>query len=217
MKHITRIAFLALASLAAASAQAQVINGNFGSGANGLAGWTVLGDAKVSSGVLSLTTAATVLPDATFNLSGVSAADINLLEPAAGVAAHGLNLNEQEAYEGSLVQQSFVVAAGQTLSFTWSFSTADAQFLDHAFVVFNGQVNTLASSASPGLATQSFSRTFSQAGAVKLSFGVVDTGDYEVVSRLNISNVQITPVPEAATWLMLGLGLAGLHLRSRRA
>jgi hypothetical protein len=214
MKAIARITFLTLTGLAC-SAQAQVVNGNFGAG---LAGWTVFGDAITSAGTLTLTTAALEAPDTPFNLSGTSAVEYFALTVAASVAPAAFDLSlEDFATEGSLVQQSFVVAAGQTLSFSWSFNTSETQLLDHAFVVLNGQVNTLATRANPGAASQSFSRTFTQGGPVKLSFGVVDTGDYNVVSKLNISNVQITPVPEPATWLMWGLGLGGLMMTRRRA
>jgi hypothetical protein len=209
---LTHLTALLAATVLATPAHAQVVNGNF---AAGLSGWTVRGDAITSAGTLSITTAATVDPDTPFNLSGNSAQDSEVLRLAANVAVAGLDLGDQTAYEGTLVQQSFAVLAGQTLSFSWSFSSNDAQFLDHAFVVLNGQVNTLASSANPGGASQVFSRTFAAGGPVTLSFGVVDTGDYDLVSTLKIRNVQITAVPEPATWLLMALGAGAMLLRRK--
>jgi hypothetical protein len=215
-KHLGAAGLLAAALLATTAAQAQIVNGNFGAG---LAGWTVRGDAITNAGTLTLTTAATVDGDAGFNLSGNPALDINVLEPAAGVAPYAFDLPAGlptgTAYEGTLVQQSFVAAAGQTLSFTWFFSTPETTLRDHAFVVINGQVNTLATGSNVGNALNTFSRTFSQSGPVLLSFGVVDTDDYDLVSRLNIRNVQITAVPEPAAWLLMVLG-TGLILQRRR-
>jgi hypothetical protein len=206
---------LASALLGATAAHAQIVNGNFSAG---LAGWTVKGDAITSAGTLTLTTAATVDGDAAFNLSGNSALDVNLLGPAAGVAPNAFDLPTGftgAAYEGTLVQQSFVAAAGQTLSFTWFFSTPETTLRDHAFVVINGQVNTLATGLAVGNALNTFSRTFTQSGPVLLSFGVVDTEDFDVVSKLNIRNVQITAVPEPAAWLLMVLG-AGVIFQRRR-
>ncbi len=213
---------LAASLFGAHAAQAQIVNGTFGAG---LAGWTVKGDAVTnvvaSAGTLTLTTAATVDGDAAFNLSGNSALDVNVLGPAAGVAPSAFDLAAGlptgAAYEGTLVQQSFVAAAGQTLSFTWFFSTPETTLRDHAFVVINGQVNTLATGSNVGNALNTFSRTFTQSGPVLLSFGVVDTDDFDVVSTLNIRNVQITAVPEPAAWLLMVLGAGVIYQRRRRA
>jgi PEP-CTERM motif len=215
-RTLTVHALLALAAIGAAShAHAQVLNGNFGSG---LTNWNPLGDVIVTVDVpprtVTLSTAAT---EETGNWSGISAADVGILEVAAGVVGNGFNLNEQQSWEGSLIKQNFVVTAGQTLSFQWSFRTNETLFLDHAFVAFNGQVTTLATSASPGLSSQSFSRTFTQSGPVLLAIGVVDTGDVDGVSYLSIKNVQITPVPEPSTWLLMAAGAGLLAWRSRRA
>lgn len=180
------------------------------------AAWTTAGDAIDSAGSLTLTTAyhAPGDPDTAFNLSGTAAVDIGVVETAAGLPFYALDLGEQAATEGSLAWQSFSVAAGDTLSFNWSFSSADADFLDHAFVVLDGQLVTLATTAQPGAALNSFSHSFANAGLVTLALGVVDTVDYLGVSTLNVSALQISPVPEPASALLLLAG--GAALLSRR-
>ncbi len=201
-------------ALLAGSAAAQADTGS-------LAGWAVLGDAVAQNGALVLTTAYAEPgdPDQPFNLSGVSAADIALVEAAAGVAAYALDLPEPEyGREGSVVAQSFAVAAGDTLRFSWSFGTLEDQFQDHAFVVIDGQVVTLATAGAPGLATQTFEYGFATAGTATLALGVIDTGDVLGVSTLSVSSLSVTAVPEPATlalWLA-GLGLVGVAARRRR-
>jgi hypothetical protein len=217
LKVFSTAALAATVFLGVGSAQAQIVNGNFNAG---LSGWTVRGDAVASAGTLTLTTAATVDGDAAFNLSGNPALEVAVLEPAAGVVPRAFGLPDGlptgEAYEGTLVQQSFVAAAGQTLSFTWFFSTPETTLRDHAFVVLNGQITTLATGTNTGNALNTFSRTFTQSGPVLLSFGVVDTDDYEVVSGLNIRNVQITAVPEPAAWWLMLVGVGVIFQRRRR-
>lgn len=215
MKSPTR-QLIAAATLAllAGSASAQANTGS-------LAGWTVLGDVVAQTGAIVLTTAYAEAgdPDQPFNLSGTSAADIALVEAAAGVPTYSLDLPEPEyGREGSLVAQSFAVAAGDTLRFNFSFSTREDVFQDRAFVVLNGQVLTLATRSLPGLPDAGFEYTFTSAGVATLGFGVVDTGDYLGVSTLSVSNLSVTAVPEPATtalWLA-GLGLVGFAARRRR-
>lgn len=215
MKSSTRqhIAAATLALLAgSASAQA---------GTGSLAGWTALGDVVTQAGAIVLTTAYAEVgdPDQPFNLSGTSAADIALVEAAAGVPAYGLDLPEPEyGREGSLVSQSFAVAAGDTLAFTWAFGTQETVFQDRAFAVINGQVLTLATAGAPGSATQRFEYSFAGAGTATLALGVIDTGDYLGVSALTVSNLSVTAVPEPASlalWLA-GLGLVASVARRRR-
>ena len=183
-----------------------------------LAGWAVYGDAVSQGGAITLTTAyLDGDTDQPFNLSGTSAVDIGTLEAGAGVAPYALDLSAAEyATEGSLVQQSFAVGAGQTLSFTWSFATHETLFEDHAFVVVDGQVFTLATRSAPGAASQGFSYSFAQGGTASLAFGVVDTVDVLGVSSLSVQNLQVTSVPEPAAAALLLAGLIGVGGAARR-
>ncbi len=203
-----------LACLAAPlAAQAQV-------GTGSLEGWTVLGDVVAQQGSITLTTAfLDGFDDEALNLSGQPAVLADVLEPAAGVGLYGLDLNDADfATEGSLVTQSFTVSAGDTLSFDWAFGGVEDLYQDHAFVVINGELTSLATRSLPGLALNGFSLSFAGAGTVQLALGVVDTGDYLGVSTLSVSNLQITPVPEPASLAMLlaGLGLVGAAAARRR-
>lgn len=211
-KPLSRITATAALALLAGGAQAQV-------GTGSLAGWTVLGDVVAQGGSLVLTTAYAGAGDADqpFNLSGNSAVDIPFVEAAAGLPAYALDLPEPEyAREGSLLSQSFEVAAGDVLSLRFSFSTQEELFQDHAFLVLNGQVFTLATRSFPGLPNAGFEYTFASAGTATLSLGVVDTGDYYGVSTLAIGELGVTAVPEPATWALWLGGLALLGAAARR-
>ena len=202
------------------AAHAQVNNGDFG---QGLSGWNPQGDAVALAGVMTLTTASLLDPaDAPFNRSGLNPQDnVNALETAAGVAVYGLDLSQDDfTTEGTLAWQIISLAAGDTLRFNYSFSTQEGPLppnqKDHAFVVLGGQVITLATAANPPVGLHGFAYQAPTATTLRLAFGVVDTGDYIGASTLNISNVQLMPVPEVSSWALLLVGLVGLAGRLRR-
>jgi opacity protein-like surface antigen len=184
------------------------------------AAWTTAGDALAGDGTLTLSTAYALAgdPDAPFNLSGRSAVGIDQVESAAGLAPYALDLSQDEAAtEGSVAWQSFAVAAGDTLRFDWQFETRETDFEDHAFLVLDGRLLTLATRSQPGAAARTFSHSFSAGGLATLALGVVDTVDYLGVSTLTVSNLQISPVPEPATALLWAGGLLALGALRRRA
>ncbi len=209
--HLIAGAGLALLAAFGGNADAQV-------GTNTLVGWATLGDAVSQGGVITVTTA--FLDgggDQAHNLSGIAAELIGDVEAAAGVAPFALDLAiDHHGTEGSVVSQSFIAAASQSLSFDWSFATSEDKFLDHAFVVISGQLFTLATTAQPGGSLQSFSYSFAQGGPATLALGIVDTDDVNGVSSLSIANLQLgtvtAPVPEPVTWALMfaGLGLLGI-------
>ncbi len=215
IKPLLNAAALSALTLACGSAAAQAST-------TSLAGWNAFGDVIAQSDAITLTTAyLDGGADQAANVSGRSAIDIADIETAAGVAPYALDLSATEAgTEGSLVSQSFAAAAGQTLRFDWSFTSLDNLALDHAFVVLDGTVFTLATSATPGAASQSFSRVIASSGRVKLAFGVIDTHDVDGVSSLRVSRLEltgeVTAVPEPTTWMLLATGLGFIVLNARK-
>ncbi len=204
MNTTTTKTLAALLLAAAGAAQAQV------------GPWTPLGDVLVQGGSLTLSTAFNADDDAPFNLSGTPAAFIQDLENASAVQAYALDLLDQPAYEGSLVQQSLAVQAGDTLQFNWAWATQETLFEDHAFFVVDGSVFTIALRSTAAGLPATFSHTFTGSGTSLVSIGIVDTGDFNGVSTLNISNVQLAPVPEPGTWALMLMGGALLARRLQR-
>lgn len=226
----------ALAMAFAGNAMA-VTNGSFNDGLNG---WSALGDVNLQAGAILMTTASVDFEDdfpeaaGAFNASGNAAAEVAVVggvEDFIGIPLGALDSNEQFAFEGSVLKQTFNVNAGDTLSFNWNFFTNETSTgADYAFVSINGALTTLATpldaanSSLPYAYTtgfQTFSQTFDAASSVTLAFGVVDVNDYNVTSALwfdNVAlNVAVVPEPETYAMLLAGLGLLGFASRRQQA
>jgi hypothetical protein len=232
-------------ALAAAGANAQVVNGDF---AAGLAGWTSAGDASASAGnPLWLTTASsTEVDDADAglaagarNVSGHDPLPVGTgggsLEAFLGVPLGALDPDPAgfvDATEGSAASQTFTAASGSRLSFQWDLGTLDGRndptLADVAFVVIDGQVITLANSLAATTPTtlggnlahtgwMDFSTTIAGTGLHTITLGIVDVGDYVDTSSLAVADVRLSAVPEASTvpMLLAGIALVGLQRRRR--
>jgi hypothetical protein len=221
-----------LAMLFAGNAMA-VSNGSF---TNGLNGWSALGDVNLQAGAILMTTASVDFEDdfpeaaGAFNASGTAAAETGVvggIEDFIGIAMGTLNVNENFAFEGSVLKQTFNVNAGDTLTFNWNFFTNETSSgADYAFVSINGNLTQLAtpsnasSSSLPYAYTtgfQTFSQTFDAASSITLAFGVVDVNDYNVTSALWFDNVAVVPEPETYAMFLAGLGLMGFASRRKQA
>jgi len=228
-RHLIALAALAAGLFSGGNAFA-VTNGDF---TVSLAGWDAVGDASVQSSVALLTSAYDAGDDASgnFNFSGNPAVDTQVdgLETLAGLNANALG----NAWDGSLIKQTFTVNAGDTLSFQWNFLSNEvgAEFSqpDFAFVVINGALTQLGGVAqatlSPGLngfAAQTgwntFSQTFANADTVTLALGVVDVNDTVTTSALMVDQVTLSAVPEPGALMLLGAGMvfSGWSQRRRR-
>lgn len=222
-RRLLALAALAAGLLSGGNAFA-VTNGDF---TVSLAGWDAVGDASVQSSAALLTTAYDANDDVAgnFNFSGASAQDAPVLESQAGLTSGALG----NAWDGSLIKQTFTVNAGDTLSFQWNFLSNEGTSgqPDFGFVVINGALTQLGSvaqaSVTPGLngfAAQTgwntFSQTFANAGSVTLALGVVDANDVVTTSALMVDQVTLSAVPEPGALMLLGAGLVASGWSQRR-
>ena len=161
--------------------------------------------------------------DGVYTLSTNGGVSDSALESFAGIAAGSLDAEiGGNATEGSAIQSTIEVEAGDTFSFNWVFETNESSntfFNDFAFVALSlfGIDEVLATAAmdSPGT-SGSYTWTAGGAGLLTWTVGIVDVGDTIVTSTLNVSKLSPVPVPAAA--LLFGsalLGFAGFSARRK--
>jgi hypothetical protein len=141
--------------VASATSVFAIDNGGFETG--DFSGWGSIGDALVVDASIGTPPAAPrfqalisnapspgtiIAPPDRFNFSGTNAVDAEMLEAFFGLPSDTLNdnPNQQTAFEGSGIVQSFMARAGDVLSFFWNYLTDDAVFgFDFSFAVFDGR------------------------------------------------------------------------------
>lgn len=230
MQSTLRFALLAAAALSAASAQAQITNGDFSAG---LTGWSSLGDVATRDGGAYLTNAALAFDDdemgeGALNFSGTEVVPASDIEMTLSFPAGEFDPDTEGgtfALEGSLLYRDIVVQAGDVLSFSWSYFTND-EINDYAFVLFDALSFDLTSGMSYSQTTEygySFttgtqifmSAPASESRTVTFAVGVIDTSDFGSSSALMIDNVSIAPIPEPSAFAALA-GLVGLGFAASR-
>lgn len=137
--------------------------------------------------------------------------------------------DEGNVVYGSAITQTFDVNAGDKVTFQWNFLSdeqSNPMGNDLAFVLIDDTPQLLGNSFTPsGPTTSPFlmetgfqSETFSfpTAGTHRIAFGVMDVNDALGASGLLIDNVQVVPVPEAHTWVLMAAGLGAMSIWMRR-
>lgn len=154
--------------------------------------------------------------------SGPGGVSVGALESFAGFAPGALTAEGLGVVEGGSALKSTVeVAAGDTLTFDWVWSSneTDSFWNDFAFVGLSlfGVQDVIASVAMTGSSgSDSFSWVAGAAGVLTYVIGVADVGDQFVTSQLTVSKLSPVPVPAAA--LLFGsalLGFAGFSARRK--
>lgn len=182
--------------------------------------WETLGDVQiVNSNLVNLSNNSLFKDDfgigldEDYNFSGNRAIDNFFfdLETELGLLPGALDLDSNKfeyAYEGSALKKVVKVKAGEQLRFDWNFLSNETFFWDYGFLLVDNTVIELSDFNQVSVSSrnytwetgrQTYNYTFSNSGERTIAFGVVDIGDYDVSSALEISNISLLTVNQDTT------------------
>lgn len=182
--------------------------------------WETLGDVQiVNSNLVNLSNNSLLHDDfgigldEKYNFSGNQAVDNFFfdLETELGLLPGTLDLEPTKfeyAYEGSALKKVVKVKAGEQLRFDWIFLSNETFFGDYGFLLVDNTVIKLSDFNQVSVASRNYARetgrqtynySFSNSGDRTIAFGVVDIGDYDVSSALEISNISLLTSDQGTT------------------
>ena len=161
----------------------------------------------------------------TWNQSG-AAVSFTGTASASLFSGNGTSSKSTGAYggtEGTILSKNVSLGAGDTVKFTWDFSSTDyLPYNDFADVQIGSQVFRLSDIATIGShgadsGAHSFSYTLTSAMTGPIDFIVSNAVDNGVSSTLTISDVSAVPESTNMALMLAGMGLLGVVARRRKA
>jgi hypothetical protein len=200
------------------SLHAQIVDGSF---THGYTGWTLVGLAQNS-----IPDSSTPPSDASFDAlissttsayegdptNGSDSATVSQLNSALGVTLPG-SAGSSTVVDGQAIVQSFSLASSGVLTFEFASSSEDYSSYDQVGYVLDNAFHALSKGQSSYTSSGSISLG---AGSHTLGFVAYNTGDNFSPTEINVANVEVTELPEPATWLLLACGCGILALAGRR-
>jgi hypothetical protein len=135
------------------------------------------------------------------------------------VSLLGLTPGGTLSIEGSGLKDTTSITIGQEFTFDWLWSSDETSnqitFNDFAFVVINTADTTILADTFIADGTGgTFSWEADYTGAFSYGIAIMDVGDEIVDSSLEVSNINITAVPEPTSIALFALSLLGFTVRN---
>jgi hypothetical protein len=223
----------------AGAAQGGIVNGGFtGSidlGTQEYPGWTHVGLINFRSGVPP------TFEPLTDDIAMIATAESFTGQPEGAVSplvvatflgdaslAPGISAMRPSTTFGSAIKQTFTAAPGESLTFEWNLTSADADFVDFAFVYLNGPgVSVLAKLADSLVSPDNLTPIYSETSLMVYNSGPLAGGTYTIGigafnatdnlnaggSALMVDNVVLTAVPEPVSGIVMLVGVMGALAR----
>lgn len=153
--------------------------------------------------------------------NGLSASDTEI-EAFLGLQTGILDsISTGNATAGSAVKTTLDVSAGDVISFDWLWQSSESSssyYNDFAFYSISiGSIAILADTFLADGTQDAFSWVANQSGSLTFGLGVLDLQDTIVSSYLNVSDFNVSKVPEPSSVALLMMGVAGLFYTRNRS